>query len=534
MGVWTERIVAAFLASVSAVCGGVLGCSDERADVVEPQHHGSLAQMIPRPVEVVPGEGELALVATTVIAVDPSADDEADDAVELLRGYLRPATGLELPVEDGSVDDPPGPGPAIVFAAAEGSDADELGDEGYELVVDDNVEIRATSAAGFGWAVQTLRQLLPPEIDGSDHRPGTYNLPAVTIRDHPRFAWRGVMLDVARHFFPPEDVRRVIDLAAQYKLNRLHLHLTDDQGWRLQIEAYPELTEVGAATEMGGGEGGYYTQDEYRDLVDYAARRGIVVVPEIDMPGHTSAALAAVPELACPGVPPATVATDFSSGDSSLCAGEESTYDFVETVIGEVAELTPGPYIHLGADEAQATAPDDFRRFVERAMEAVVAAGKQPVGWDEMAEAGMGPDTVLQHWNFPDQARAAADGGAGVIMSPSSRAYMDMKYDESTPIGLTWAGLINTRTAYEWDPATVVEGLPTEQILGIEAPLWTETVTDLAQIEQMMLPRLPGYAEIGWSTEGRDWDEYQPRLADHDARWEAAGRSYTRDPLVAW
>jgi hexosaminidase len=550
-GRWLTRCVAALVA-VSLVAAG---CSDDddheragstgdaasdgdptttvtRPRPTEPVHHGSFDAVLPRPAAVEPAAGELALVPTTSVVVDDAAADTAAGAPDLLRGYLQPATGLELPVAESAED--ARPGPTIVFSAPdEGAD---LGDEGYELTVDpDRVQVKAAAAAGFGWAVQTLRQMLPAEIDSGTAQPGTFTLPAGTVRDHPRYAWRGVMLDVARHFFPPEDVERVIDLAAQYKLNRLHLHLSDDQGWRIQIDAYPALTEVGAATETGGGPGGFYTKDQYRSLVDYAAARGITIVPEIEMPGHSSAALAAVPSLTCPGVAAPPIATGFSPGTSELCPGEESTYDFVETVVGELAEMTPGPYIHIGADEAQETTPDELRHFVGRAVEIVRAAGKQPIGWEEIATVEPGPDALVQFWSSGDPAVAAAAGGTGVIMSYARRCYMDMKYDASTPTGLTWAGMINTRFAYEWDPNTLVPGLPLDRIVGVEAPLWTETVTNLAEVEQMMLPRLPGYAEIGWSPpDGRTWDEYQPRLARQAPRWTAAGRAYTQDPVVNW
>ena len=505
------------------------------APPVEPLHHGSFASLIPRPTGLTPGDGELPLVASTAIVVQPEAEAEgAGGAADLLRGYLGPATGLELPVVqgDGGADVV---GPPITFALSTGGDG-ELGTEGYVLdIASRGVAIRASSAAGFGWAVQTVRQLLAPEVQSPDPQPGTFTLPVGTLRDVPRFAWRGAMLDVARHFFTVEEVERVIDLAAQYKLNRFHLHLTDDQGWRLQIEQFPELTEVGAATELGGGPGGFYTQDQYRELVDYAAARGIVVVPEIDMPGHVAAALAARPSLVCPGTPTPAIATGFSDGTTTLCADAESTYSFVQGVVDEVAALTPGPYLHVGADEAQATPPDDYQRFLRRATDMVRAAGKQPVGWDEIATAATGSDAIVQFWLSSENAAAAAGQGASLVMSPARRAYLDMKYDDSTPIGLTWAGTINTRRSYEWDPTTVEPGLPADQILGLEAPLWTETVTSLAEIEQMLLPRLPSYAEIGWSTpDGRTWDEYAGRIAAQAARWTAAGRAYTRDPVVPW
>lgn len=496
--------------------------------VVEPVRSGSFDSLIPRPTSVSATGDQFPLTTATDIVVDRGAD--AEQAVDLLRGYLGPVTGLELP----QVNEKPGTeessyGRVVRFTS---SSADGLGAEGYELHIEPGrVDIVAEGADGFGWAVQTLRQLLPVEVESGEEQPGTFALPTGTIRDAPRFRWRGTMLDVARHFFPPEDVRRVIDIAATYKLNMLHLHLTDDQGWRLEIREHPELTAVGASTEVGGGTGGYYTQDEYRDLVAYAADRGITIVPEIDMPGHTNAALVSIPELNCDGQAPEPY-TGTQVGFSSLCVDLELTYEFVDDVIAEVAALTPGPYIHIGGDEAHETPASDYQRFLERAAEIVRSHGKTPVGWDDVARADLGSDAVAQHWHSPDNTLAAAGQGMEVVMSPADKAYLDMKYGDFSP-GNDWAGHIDTRTAFEWDPEAVVEGLPAGTVTGLEAPLWTELVTTRERIEQMLLPRLPGYAELGWSAaEGKDWEEYRPRLAAQTARWDAAGWAYTRDPAA--
>jgi hexosaminidase len=410
-----------------------------------------------------------------------------------------------------------------------------LGDEGYELrIAPGGVEVVAGRPAGFGWAVQTIRQLLPAEVAGPAGPSRSWWLPEATIRDVPRFAWRGVMLDVARHFFAPGDVERVIDLAALYKLNRFHLHLTDDQGWRLEIRAHPELTEIGATTSVGGGPGGNFSQREYAGLVAYAARRGIVVVPEIDMPGHTQAALASIPWLNGDGRAP-PVATDPVVLTSSLDVDRAETDRFVEEVLAEVAELTPGPYVHIGGDESLGTDPAGYRRFIERTVATVRAVGKRPIGWDEIATADVGADAIVQHWIDVDHAEAAARRGMGIIMSPAGRTYLDMKYDESTPVGTAWAGFVDTPRAYRWDPRSQIPGLPGERVLGLEAPLWTETVTTLEHIEAMMLPRLPAYAEIGWSpAEGRTWEGFRDRLGAHGKRWTASGRAFTRDPAIGW
>lgn len=500
---------------------------EELDQVEEPTLAGAHDAVVPRPVTVTAGEGEFPVTRATALVVAEGADVGA--APKLLRDMLAPVTGADLPM----IDDSEGVHPvrAVRFTAGP---AEQLGDEGYVLDVrPDGVEVTAASPQGFGWAVQTIRQLLPAAAHGDSPVSGTLALPVGLVKDEPRFVWRGVMLDVARHFFPPEDVEQLIDMAAAYKLNILHLHLSDDQGWRLEIEAYPELTEVGAATEVGGGPGGHYTQEEYTALVDYATDRGITVVPEIDMPGHTNAALVSLPGLSCDGqAPDPYVGTQV--GFSSLCIDSELTYEFVETVVGELADLTPGPYIHIGGDEADATDPADYQVFMQRVVGIVAAQGKVPVGWDDMATVPVDGEALVQYWQSPENAVAASEQGMGVIMSPAQVAYLDMKHTEHLP-GNTWAGSIDSRVGYEWDPRTMVHGLPGEAVLGLEAPLWTELVPDRDRMQQMLLPRLPGYAELGWSPpEGRFWDEYRVRLAAQEPRWVASGWTYTEDPGVPW
>jgi hexosaminidase len=342
-----------------------------------------------------------------------------------------------------------------------------------------------------------------------------------------------MMLDVARHFFTVADVKQLIDLLALYKMNRLHLHLSDDQGWRLMINSWPRLATYGGQSEVGGGPGGYYSQEEYAEIVAYAAERFIMVVPEIDMPSHTNAALASYAELNCDGIaPPLYVGTNV--GFSTLCVDKEITYTFVDDVVAELAALTPGPYIHIGGDEAHSTAPADYIRFVERVRAIVEAHGKQVMGWEEIAQTDLAPGTVVQYW-FTGLAARGVEHGARVVMSPATLAYMDMKYDSSTGLGLDWAATINEQQAYAWEPAALLPGIGEEHILGVEAPLWTETLRTLDDLEYMIFPRLPGYAEIGWSPPtGRDWQEYRLRLASHGPRLQALGVDFYRSALVPW
>ena len=342
------------------------------------------------------------------------------------------------------------------------------------------------------------------------------------------------MLDVARHFFGVEDVRRFIDLMSVYKLNRLHLHLSDDQGWRLAIRSWPRLTSVGGRTQVGGGPGGYLTQRQYAAIVAYARARFVDVVPEIDMPGHVNAALSAYAKLSCDNVAPEPY-TGIEVGFSSLCIRKELTYAFVDDVVGELAALTPGPYIHIGGDEAHSTDPDEYRAFVERVQRIVRAHGKRMLGWEEIARTRLRRTSVVQHWHDPALAARAVEQGAKLVMSPATKAYLDMKYQPDSPLGLTWAGTTTVRDAYSWDPATQVPGVGEKDVLGVEAPLWTETTESRADLDFLAFPRLLGVAEIGWSpAAGRSWSSYRRRLAAHGPRLEALGVGFYRSPDVPW
>ena len=362
-----------------------------------------MTNLIPLPVTVTPTGGTFTLSDGAAIFVQ-TASDEMLQVGHALAQALQAATGIGAPVAP--LDGDPAPGSILLTTGDADADA-SLGREGYELTITaDLATIAAPQPVGLFYGVQTLRQLLP--VAGA----GDAVLPTGVIRDQPRFAWRGMMLDVARHFFAVEDVKRLIDLMALYKLNRLHLHLADDQGWRLMIESWPKLAEYGGSTAVDGGAGGYYTQAEYRDLVAYARSRYIDIVPEIDTPGHTNAALASYPELNCDGVAPALY-TGTEVGFSSLCVDKEITYRFLDDVIRELAALTPGPYIHVGGDEARSTSDEDYRRFMQRVQQIVQAHGKQMLGWAEIAQIDLSPGTVAQHWQGDFGSRASCAGHQG-------------------------------------------------------------------------------------------------------------------------
>lgn len=406
-------------------------------------------------------------------------------------------------------------------------DPDEgLGAEGYHLRADpDRLLIRAASLAGLFYGVQTVRQLV---------RAG--RLPGVEIRDVPRFGWRGMMLDVARHFFDVAAVCRLIELVALYKINVLHLHLTDDQGWRLAIDSRPRLTTVGAAIQAGGGAGGFFTQADYAAIVAHAARHFVTVVPEIDLPGHTNAALTAYPELACDGVEPKPYA-GVEVGFSSLCIDRAETYAFVDDVIGEVAAATPGGFVHIGGDEALSTPDDDYTTFIGKVVSVVAGHGKRTIGWQEIAKAPIPPGTVVQYWDTRDpcQATAAVEAGARLILSPADRVYLDMAYHAQWQLGTDWAAQIEVRDAYDWNPATLVPGARESDILGVEAALWSETVETMADVEAMTFPRLPAAAEVAWTAQARrDWFGFRDRLGAQAVLWTQLQVAYYPSPQVDW
>ncbi|MCO5294737.1 MAG: beta-N-acetylhexosaminidase [Homoserinimonas sp.] len=409
--------------------------------------------------------------------------------------------------------------------------------EGYLLRVSESgVELEAGSEAGLFWGIQSIRQLL--KKDG-EH----WSLPQTRIEDYPRFSYRGAMLDVARHFFSVADVKRYIDDIVLLKLNVLHLHLTDDQGWRIEIEGWPNLTEHGASTQVGGGGGGYYTQGDYREIVAYAASRFVTVVPEIDLPGHTNAALASYPELNCDDKAPALY-EGIEVGFSSLCVDKKLTYKFLEDVLGQVATLTPGPWLHIGGDEAHSTPEADYLKFIARASKIAASTGKTVVGWHEMGKSAELPTgTVGQYWSYTtpredaaERARQFLASGGKLILSPANAIYLDMKYEESSPLGLNWAdGPTSVRRSYEWEPLEVVPGAAEGDLLGIEAPLWTETITSISEIETMAFPRIASAAQIAWSSKTRpEFAEFTEQLRNLGSVLEREGIKFERAAGISW
>jgi hexosaminidase len=517
----------------------VLGSCQKPAPISE-------AGLIPLPQEISDGSGTFELTAKTGIRL-VGASEKLTAIGELLGNSLRPATGFDLPLSKDSGDitlELTGSGPS----------------EGYELEISDaGVRITASGEAGLFYGVQTLIQLFPSDIAQNTVQNRDWVLPQGKVVDTPEFAYRGSMLDVARHFISMEDVKFYIDQMASMKLNYLHLHLTDDQGWRIEIKSWPKLTEIGGSSEVGGGKGGFYTQEEYKELVAYAAERFITIVPEIDMPGHTNSALASYAELN-PGVnlpvgqgldslnktpldyqlpltaPQASqMYTGIEVGWSTFAPQLEVTYAFVDSVVREISELSPGPYFHIGGDESHVTEKEDYVYFVERVQDIVSKYGKTSMGWDEVATAKLLPGNVAQFWAKEENAILAKNQGNQVLLSPAKKSYLDMQYDSLSRIGLHWAAYIELDSAYLWDPATYVKGLAKEDILGVEAPLWSETVTNRADINYLAFPRLAALAEVAWtSKEKRSWEGFASRIPIQGDRWTIQGVDFFKSPKVTW
>ncbi|MEQ0560890.1 family 20 glycosylhydrolase [Amycolatopsis sp. NEAU-NG30] len=493
----------------------------------------ALQSIVPVPVSVTPAAGvAFPLVSTTKIVTE-AGSAPARQVGDYLAGVLRPSTGYALPVSDAPAS-VPSDSIALLLSGAPAS----VGAQGYQLVsTASSVTIRAATADGLFAGAQTLRQLLPGSVESPAAQPGPWSIPGATILDYPRFAYRGAMLDVARHFHPVATVKRYLDQLAQYKINALHLHLADDQGWRIQIDSWPRLATYGGSTQVGGGPGGYYTKAQYTDIVNYAASRHITVIPEIDMPGHVNAALASYAELNCNGVAPA-LRTDTAVGYSSLCISKDITYTFVADVLRELAALTPGPYLHIGGDEAAATSQADYLTFIGKVLPLVAATGKSAVGWHDIAKATLPSSATPQFWGTSTSdagVSAAASRGSKVILSPANKAYLDMKYNSSTPIGLSWAGYIEVQDAYGWNPGTYLSGVPESAVRGVESPLWTETVVTPADIEYLAFPRVAAHAELGWSPwSTHDWTAFRTRLGAQAPRWTAQSINFYRSAQVPW
>lgn len=402
---------------------------------------------------------------------------------------------------------------------------DHLSPESFSLTLNaEELTIEAGDAAGALYGVNALIQAL-----------NTPKLSAFHAESKPRYAVRGFHLDIVRHFFGIEDIYTVIDIISTYNINRLHLHLTDDQGWRIEIDGRPELTEKGSANDASGGAGGYLTFEDYENIQDYAALYGIEVVPEIDLPGHTNALLVACPEAAPdnePRLPYAGIEVGFSWVDLE----SDATWTLLEDIIKSLAARTRSDYLHIGGDEVHQVERPDYYKFISRLGKLVTKYGKKMAGWHEIAGSELPEGTQVQFWttnfNTENVAAVANDAHLEFIASPAPKAYFDLKPVADFPIGLDWAGLIDIRTAFDWEPSAEI-GVPEERIVGVEACLWTETIKTIDDITTMILPRITGIASVGWGSP-RIFDEYAASLVTHGKQWSAQGYKFYAAPEVDW
>jgi hexosaminidase len=547
----------------------VIGGQVARADVAPL----TPPRLVPVPVSMttVPGQSFI-LGHGARIVVTPGGRSVA----EQLAAILRPSTGYPLPVVTGR-----GAGAArgVIVLSLAGDSA--LGNEGYRLdVTPDRVQLQAVAPAGLFYGEQTLRQLLPPWIESPTVQPGPWRMPAVHITDHPRYRYRGVMLDIARHFEPPAAVKRLIDDASAFKINVLHLHVSDDQGFRIAINGRPELTAIGSQFSVNNDPGGYWTQAEYIDVVRYAAARYMTVVPQGDTPAHNTALIMSYntgptppypvfPDINCGANHPPVWNLSFDVGYSALCPDSDHTWAILTDIITQLTAMSPGPYYHLGGDEVPASllTAAQYNAFIDRESQIIKARGKIVMGWADISSAGFGqpgaPQAVAQFWNNGDPAgpggdtaRIAVQKGMQVIMSPANHTYLDMQQFPGSPLGLNWAGILDVSNFYNWsgstsDPGTYIPArtsggvtLPAvtdANIIGVEAPIWSETLRTIQNIEFQAFPRLAATAEIGWSPRydpaaapERTLASFEARLAARGAAWQLRNQNFYASTQVPW
>ena len=498
--------------------------------------------VIPQPARLTPKPGTFVITERT-----PIWTDRASTAVgQQLARYLEPATGLTLRLAAG------GAPPARAIVLRRDPALKRLGPEGYVLdVTASSVIARAPANAGLFYAVQTIRQLLPPEIFRDAPVEGvSWRIPGVSIEDQPRFGWRGGHLDVARHFMPKEFVKKYIDLLALHKFNVFHWHLTEDQGWRLEIKQYPRLTEVGAwrketlvgrprrdAQYDGKRHGGFYTQADAREIVAYAKARYINVVPEIEMPGHAVAAIAAYPELGVTGQPVEVVGSWGVFSD--ILNAEPSTITFMQNVLKEVMEIFPSRYIHIGGDEADKAKWKASERIQARIKELglkdehelqswfikqmdtfLVKHGRRLIGWDEILEGGLAENAVVMSWRGVKGGIEAARANHDVVMAPTSHTYFDYAQSKAPGEPLSASAFLPLETAYDFEPVPAdLEPQFAKHILGAQGQLWSEYMPTPRQAEYQAFPRMAALAEVVWSAkERKNYADFLQRLLPHQER----------------
>jgi hexosaminidase len=522
------------------------------------QGQQSSIAIIPQPVELLQQQGQYILPANISIAADKNSQLPA----LYLKNKLSTATGYTVSLTDKTAG-------ANIALQINTQPVASLGNEGYSLLVNNTgIAIQANQPAGLYYGVQTLLQLLPKEIESNTAVANIqWSIPAVTIKDYPRFGWRGLMLDVSRHFFTKQEVKQFIDEMARYKYNLLHWHLTDDEGWRIEIKSLPKLTEVGAWNVKRVGQfgtfkdirpeeprnyGGFYTQDDIKEVVKYAKDHFVEVLPEIDVPGHSLAAIAAYPELACSpaannGVGSGESIKDWSTHtalvDDNLCPSNENVYVFLDKVFTEVAQLFPFEYIHVGGDETFKTfweksaeikalmkkeklaSMEAVQGYFENRLEKIINAKKKKMmGWDEILEAGVSPSAAIMSWRGTKGGVEASNKGHEVVMSPTTYVYLDYMQSDEIMEPKVYASLRLNKT-YSYEP--ISEGINEKLVKGVQGNLWTEQVYNYRQVQYMVWPRAFAISEIAWAPAAKkNWNNFASRVQDHFKRFDIAEVKY--------
>ncbi|SNZ00291.1 family 20 glycosylhydrolase [Flagellimonas pacifica] len=507
----------------------VMACTAPKKEINYPKTDLAVEALIPKPLKVVATNSAFGLDVKTVIYTNQTSKG-FEEVGKFLSNRINQKTKLDIPVNS-SLDETV----ERIIYINQSDDLESDSPEAYQLYIkNDSILLHAKTVAGAFRGIQTIQQLIPEHSNDTLTEQPMWLIPTGKINDAPNFGYRGMMLDVARHFFTVDEVKKLLDVLAYYKYNTLHMHLTDDQGWRIEIKSWPKLTEVGGETEVGGGPGGFYTQEQFKELVAYAAERHIQIIPEVDMPGHTNAASFSYPILNGNGKKLSSY-SGTQVGFSTFDAQKDTVYAFLDDVIREISAISPSPYFHIGGDESHVTKKKDYLHFVEKVEKIVQKHGKQAMGWNEIAQAKIDPSTVAQLWNEPHNAIKAAEGGSKILLSPAKKTYLDMQYDSLSKFGLHWAAYIPVDSAYIWSPEKYVPEIPKESILGIEAPLWSETISNSTELEYLAFPRAIGYAELGWSIdENRNWEDYKARLAKQVPYLKRMNISFYPSKLVDW
>jgi hexosaminidase len=515
-------------------------CSPNKESTTASSTSTAVLPIIPKPVTYTPGDGVTSLEKVSLQA----SSEEEKKIASLLESYLK---SKNIATADDGVK--------IVFQTVSDS---ALGDEGYRLKISaDQVLLQGTSGAGLFYGVQSLVQLV-----GANEK----SLPQLEIVDRPRFSYRGLHLDVGRHMFPADFIKKYIDLLAFHKYNRFHWHLTEDQGWRIEIKKYPKLQEIGAfrnetvighaSTATRGNKkdfdgkryGGFYTQDEIKEIVQYAADRYVTVIPEIELPGHALAALSAYPELGCTGGP-YTAATTWGVFDDVFCAGKDQTFEFLEGVFDEVLTLFPSKYIHIGGDECPKTrwktCPNCQKRmkglnlkdehelqsyFIQRIEKYLNSKGRQIIGWDEILEGGLAPNATVMSWRGEEGGIAAAKQDHDVIMTPGNWCYFDHYQDTSKSEPLAIGNYTPVKEVYSYEPVPPqLSAEEAKHILGAQANVWTEYIPTSDHAEYMVYPRASAMSEVLWSpASARDYDDFLMRMKEHLERLDERNVNYAK------